>query len=105
MDVFAALADPTRREVLQLLGERPRRASELAADTDSSRPAMSRHLKVLLEVGMVADERIPDDARARVFRLRPGSLVAVQAFLDQLQADWNVQLQSFKAHIVQEDTV
>jgi DNA-binding transcriptional ArsR family regulator len=98
MDVFAVLADPTRREVVRLLGERPRRAGELAAGTGTSGPAMSRHLRLLLDAGIVADERVPDDARVRVFRLRPESLVAVQAFLDQVQADWRVQLQSFKWH-------
>lgn len=64
-----------------------------------SPPAMSRHLKVLLSSGIVEDERVPDDARVRVFKLRPQSLVAVQAFLDQLQAEWNVQLRSFKRHV------
>jgi hypothetical protein len=47
----------------------------------------------------VEDERTPDDARLRVFKLRPQSLVAVQAFLDQLQAEWNMQLRSFKRHV------
>jgi DNA-binding transcriptional ArsR family regulator len=98
MDVFAVLADPTRREVVRLLGERPRRAGELAAGAGTSGPAMSRHLRLLLDAGIVADERVPDDARLRVFRLRPDALVAVQAFLDQVQADWRVQLQSFKRH-------
>jgi DNA-binding transcriptional ArsR family regulator len=96
--VFAVLADPTRREVVRLLGERPRRAGELAASAGTSGPAMSRHLRLLLDAGIVADERVPDDARVRVFRLRPDALVAVQAFLDQVQADWRVQLRSFKRH-------
>jgi DNA-binding transcriptional ArsR family regulator len=98
MDVFAVLADPTRREVVRLLGERPRRAGELAATAGTSGPAMSRHLRLLLDAGIVADERRPGDARVRVFRLRPDALVAVQAFLDQVQADWRVQLRSFKQH-------
>jgi DNA-binding transcriptional ArsR family regulator len=98
VDVFDALADPTRREIVRLLGERPRRAGELAATAGASAPAMSRHLRLLLEAGIVQDERVPDDARVRVFRLRPDSLVAVQAFLDQVQADWTVQLRSFKRH-------
>lgn len=99
MDVFEALADPTRRQVVQLLGARPHRAGELAEAAGMSPPAMSRHLKVLLSSGIVEDERVPDDARVRVFKLRPQSLVAVQAFLDQLQAEWNVQLRSFKRHV------
>jgi DNA-binding transcriptional ArsR family regulator len=98
MDVFEVLADPTRREVVRLLGGGPRRAGELAEGAAASGPAMSRHLRILLQAGIVEDERVPDDARLRVFRLRPGSLVAVQAFLDQVQADWQVQLRSFKRH-------
>jgi DNA-binding transcriptional ArsR family regulator len=99
VDIFEALADPTRREVVRLLGERPRRAGELAAATGLSGPAMSRHLRRLLEGDIVEDDRAAHDARVRMFRLRPRSLVAVQAFLDQVQADWNVQLQSFKSHV------
>jgi DNA-binding transcriptional ArsR family regulator len=60
---------------------------------------MSRHLRVLLQAGIVADERPPQDARARVFRLRPESIVAVQAWLDELQAHGDEQLASFKRHL------
>jgi DNA-binding transcriptional ArsR family regulator len=99
MDVFEALADPRRRQVVQMLSVSPRRAGELASAAGMSAPAMSRHLKTLLDAGLIEDERIRDDARLRVFRLRPQSFVAVQAFLDQLQAEWNVQLRSFKRHV------
>jgi len=98
VDVFEALADPTRRRVVQLLGRRPHRAGELAEVTGVSQPAMSRHLKILLMSGIVADERVADDARVRLFKLQPDSLVGVQAFLDQLQAEWRSQLRSFKRH-------
>jgi DNA-binding transcriptional ArsR family regulator len=98
---FEVLADPTRRQVVQLLGEGPRRAGQLAAATGSSSPAMSRHLRILLAAGLVADERVPDDARVRVFRLNPEPVVAVQAWLDQVQAHWREQLGSFKRHIDQ----
>jgi DNA-binding transcriptional ArsR family regulator len=97
--VFGALADPTRRQVVELLSEGPRRAGEIADQARMSGPAMSRHLRILLGAGIVADERLPEDARVRVFRLRPGSIVAVQAWLDQLQAHWDEQLQSFKRHV------
>jgi DNA-binding transcriptional ArsR family regulator len=97
--VFVALADPTRRQVVQLLGSGSRRAGELAEATGMSAPAMSRHLRVLLEAGVVADERRPEDARLRVFRLRPESMVALQAWLDQIQAHWDEQLRSFKKHV------
>jgi DNA-binding transcriptional ArsR family regulator len=98
-DPFSVLADPTRRRVLELLSDRPRRAGELAAAAKTSAPVMSRHLRILLESGFVADERVPDDARARVFRLRRQPIGDVQAWLDQLQAHWNEQLKSFKRHV------
>jgi DNA-binding transcriptional ArsR family regulator len=97
--VLVALADPTRRRVVELLGERERRAGELAATAGTSAPAMSRHLRILLEAGLVADERVPDDARLRVFRLRREPVLALQAWLDQLQAHWNEQLGSFKRYV------
>jgi DNA-binding transcriptional ArsR family regulator len=98
-DVFAVLADPTRRQVIELLGNGPRRAGELSGALGVSAPALSRHLRVLLAAGMVADERVEADARARVFRLRPGSLAGLQAWLDQVQAHWDEQLGSFKRHV------
>jgi DNA-binding transcriptional ArsR family regulator len=97
--LFEALADPTRRQVVQLLSEGPRRAGEIADSAGMSGPAMSRHLRVLLQAGIVADERPSDDARVRVFRLRPESMAGIQAWLDQVQAHWDVQLRSFKRHV------
>jgi DNA-binding transcriptional ArsR family regulator len=97
--VFEALADPARRHVVEMLGQAPRRAGELAAAVGMSPPAMSRHLRVLLEAGIVVDERTARDARLRYFRLRPQSIVAIQAWLDQLQAHWDEQLASFKHHV------
>ena len=69
----------------------------------ASPSAMSRHLKLLLEASIVEAERVPEDARVRVFSLRRESLVSVQAYLDQLQAEWRDQLQSFKRHVESED--
>ena len=101
--VLAALADPARRQVVELLGPGPRRAGELAAAVGMSAPAMSRHLKVLLQTGIVADERTTADARLRYFRLRPQPIGALQAWLDQLQAHWDEQLASFKRHVEERD--
>ena len=97
--VFNALADPTRRSVVELLGSRPRRAGELAAATRTSPPTMSRHLRVLLDAGIATDERPAEDARARVFRLRPECMRAVNDWLEQLQQEWDAQLRSFKRHV------
>jgi DNA-binding transcriptional ArsR family regulator len=97
--VLDALGDPTRRAVVVLLREGPRRAGELASQTGTSAPSMSRHLRTLLVAGIVADERPLDDARTRVFSLRPESLEAVQAWLDQLKEHWDEQLASFRHHV------
>jgi DNA-binding transcriptional ArsR family regulator len=97
--LLQALADPNRLGVVQLLSTGPRRAGELAEASGLSAPAMSKHLRVLLEAGIVTDERLSEDARVRIFRLRPESVVGLQAWLDQLQAHWNEQLQSFKRHV------
>jgi DNA-binding transcriptional ArsR family regulator len=101
--VFTALADPTRRRVIELLGDRQRRAGELAEAVGTSAPVMSRHLRILLEAGVVADERVPDDARLRVFRLRREPVLALQAWLDQLQAHWNEQLGAFKRYVEEKE--
>jgi DNA-binding transcriptional ArsR family regulator len=97
--VFQALADPARLYVVQQLSAGPRRAGELAEVSGLSPAAMSKHLRVLLRAGVVADERPPADARVRIFRLRPESVVALRAWLDQLQAQWDDQLHSFKRHV------
>lgn len=97
--VLAALADPTRRRIVQLLREGPRRAGELALASGTSAPTMSRHLRVLLEAGIVSDERPTSDARTRVFWLRPDSIAPLRDWLDELQAASDEQLASFKRHV------
>jgi DNA-binding transcriptional ArsR family regulator len=84
--VIDALADPVRREVVTLLSGGPLRAGQLANSASMSAPAMSRHLRVLLDARVVEDERLDEDARARVFRLRPQAIVTARAWLDQLLA-------------------
>ncbi|MEM7365576.1 MAG: metalloregulator ArsR/SmtB family transcription factor, partial [Pseudomonadota bacterium] len=83
--VLSALADPTRRTVVELLGTRPHRAGELAKAIGVPPARLSRHLKVLLEAGLASDTRPTDDARARVFQLEEHAITPVQAWLDQLQ--------------------
>ena len=97
-ETFAALADPTRRRVIELLRAGPHRSSELAARAGTTRPAMGRHLKVLRESALVHVETLADDARGRVYSLRPEEFVALQAWLDQVHAFWSEQLGHFKAH-------
>jgi DNA-binding transcriptional ArsR family regulator len=96
---LAALADPTRRRVVELLRERPRRAGELAAAFRSSAPAMSRHLRVLRTRGLVEEERVDEDARVRIYRLRREPFDALQTWLRELESFWSDQLDSFGAHV------
>jgi DNA-binding transcriptional ArsR family regulator len=95
---LSALADPTRRMVVDQLRGGPRRAGELAAVAGTSGPAMSRHLRVLRATGLVEVELLDDDGRGRVYRLRPEPFADLQSWLEQVQAFWDEQLGSFKAH-------
>jgi DNA-binding transcriptional ArsR family regulator len=96
---LAALADPTRRRIIELLRERPRRAGELAAEFAVTGPAVSRHLRVLRRSGLVEERGIDADARVRVYHLRPESLVGLRAWVDQVQAFWSGQLDAFRQHV------
>jgi DNA-binding transcriptional ArsR family regulator len=96
---LAALADPTRRRVVELLREHPRRAGELAEAFGVSAPAMSRHLRVLRTRGLVEEERVDDDARVRVYRLRREPFDALSLWLRELESFWSEQLESFGAHV------
>ncbi len=95
---FAALADPTRRGVVDLLRRRPQRAGELASAFDMSAPAMSRHLRVLRQTGLVEEEGLDEDARVRVYRLRPERFAAMRDWLDEVEGYWEDQLAAFKKH-------
>ena len=80
-DPFEALGDPTRRAILTLLGEGDRSVQELAERLPVSRPAVSRHLRLLKEAGLVREE--PQGAR-RIYRLQEQGLAAVQAYLERV---------------------
>ena len=95
---LAALADPTRRAVVDLLRRAPRRAGELSDALATSPPAMSRHLRVLRECGLVEEERRGDDARVRVLRLRPEPFGELRRWVDEVEHFWAGQLAAFKAH-------
>jgi DNA-binding transcriptional ArsR family regulator len=93
---FTALADPTRRRVIELLGERPLRAGEIAARIGVSRPAMSNHLKALRLGGLVDVALSAEDGRARRYRLRRERFVELGAWLSELEGHWTSQLESFR---------
>jgi len=95
-DTLIALADPLRRGIVELLKVQPRRAGEIAALLDASPPLVSKHLKVLRGSALVEEDRIGDDARVRVYRLRPQRLEELRDWLSDVGAFWNDQLASFK---------
>ena len=95
---LAALADPTRRAIVELLRERPLQPSELADALSMSRPATSRHLRVLRHAGFIQQDVLDSDARVRMVRLRRKRFAELRSWLDEVEAFWGDQLQAFRAH-------
>ena len=91
VDGFAALGDPTRRDIFERVASQPSAVGELARELPVSRPAVSQHLKVLKEAGLVVDR--PDGNR-RIYELNVAGVEALRAYLDQF---WNRSLAAFKA--------
>ena len=94
---FEALADPTRREVFERLATGPQAVGDLASGMPVSRPAVSQHLKVLKEAGLVTDR--PEGAR-RVYQIDPAGLGQIRAWLDRF---WDDALEAFKAEVERDD--
>src|SRR5476649_2388765 len=88
---FAALSDPTRRRVLERLAEGPRAVGEIAEGLPVSRPAVSQHLKVLKEAGLVSGRQ---EGARRIYAIDPKGLGAMRAWLDQF---WDTALLAYKA--------
>jgi DNA-binding transcriptional ArsR family regulator len=91
-----ALADPTRRRIVELLAEGERDAGELASHFDVSRPAVSRHLRVLRETGLVSSR---GEAQRRVYSLEPGPLAEVDAWLARYRGFWANRLDALETEI------
>lgn len=98
---LAALADPHRRRVVELLRDRPRRAGELADAAGLTPPAMSRHLRSLRRAGLVEEAHPEFDARVRIYQLRPEPMVHLLRWLEETERMWSEQLAAFKAHVEQ----
>jgi DNA-binding transcriptional ArsR family regulator len=81
-----------------LLARGPQRAGELAAALAMSPASLSRHLRVLRQGGVIADDEPEHDARVRLYRLQPQALAPLHDWLAELEAFWGDQLQAFKAH-------
>jgi len=96
---LAALADPHRRRVIELLREQPRRAGELAEAVGLNPPALSRHLRVLKTSGLIEEAHPAFDARVRIYSLRPEPMADLKAWLEQSERLWATQLAAFKTHL------
>jgi DNA-binding transcriptional ArsR family regulator len=96
---LAALADPHRRRVVDLLSHGPRAAGDLARELELTPPAMSRHLKTLRQSGLVEESHPTFDARVRIYALRPEPMVHLLRWLEDAERLWSEQLAAFKAHV------
>ena len=95
--VIAALADPTRRSVFERLRAGPRSVGELADGLPVSRPAVSQHLRVLKEAGLVTERR---DGTRRLYRIDPAGVAGIRDYFDQF---WTDALAAFKAAAEKEE--
>jgi DNA-binding transcriptional ArsR family regulator len=93
---YDAIADPTRRQLLRLVAEGERTAGELASQFTISRPAVSRHLRVLREAGLV---RANARSRERVYALEPAPLDEVSTWLESLRTFWEPRLDALEQHL------
>jgi DNA-binding transcriptional ArsR family regulator len=98
-EALGALSDPTRRRIVALLAEGPRTATELHRQFPIAGPAVSRHLRVLREAGLVEERRTPDDGRVRLYGLRPEPLSELARWLDGLTGSWQSQLETFREYV------
>lgn len=98
-DVADAIADPVRREILVMLRHAPLTAGEIAAGFSISRPAVSRHLRVLRESGLVRDEQAGRHRRYSLDRSRLGPLTAWLAQFDTQRSDWSQRLAALETEV------
>ena len=99
MDTFTALADPTRRHIIETLAAGEASFGELAEKFEMSRPAVSQHLKVLRNAGIVASRA---DAQRRIYRLNDGGLDELEAWLGTVRNYWNQRLDRLE-QLLQDD--
>src|SRR5436305_11351102 len=99
VDGLTALGDPTRRAIFERLADRPRAVGELATDFPISRPAVSQHLKVLKDAGLVIDRRA---GNRRIYQLNPDGVAAVRAYFDGF---WKQALVAFGAAVERPEEV
>ncbi|MEO5723209.1 MAG: metalloregulator ArsR/SmtB family transcription factor [Ilumatobacteraceae bacterium] len=98
-DTLAALADPVRRRMVELLADQPRRAGELATALAITPSAMSKHLRVLRQRGLVTATHPEFDTRVRIYSLRAAPMMELRSWLATAEHGWAEQLTAFAAHL------
>ncbi len=96
MNTLEALADPTRRRIVELLADGERSAGEIAAQFRTSRPGISRHLRVLREQGLVTTR---SEAQRRLYSLDPAPLAELDAWLERYRSFWTNRLDALETEI------
>lgn len=96
MNAFAALGDPTRREIVELLRTGELEAGEIAAHFANSRPGISRHLRVLRENNLV---RVRAEAQRRIYALNPAPLRELDRWLEPYRKVWADRLDALESHV------
>lgn len=94
-ETLAALADPVRRRVVELLAQRPMRPGELARETGASASSLSKHLRVLRRHGLVGESHPEFDARVRIYTLRSAPMTELRTWLETAEQGWAEQLTAF----------
>jgi DNA-binding transcriptional ArsR family regulator len=98
-ELLLALADGTRGRIVEMLATRPHAASEIHRAFPIAAPAVSRHLRVLREAGLIEERRPEEDRRVRLYTLRPEPMNEVAEWLEGLSHAWQQQLDSFKDYV------
>lgn len=97
-DVFQAIADPTRRDIIGLLAKDNLSVNTVAENFDISRPAISKHLKILTECGIIVIEK---KGRERLCEIKPQTLIPLAEWIDQYRKLWEEKLDSFENYLME----
>ncbi len=100
MNIFETLADPTRRHIVELLADGECSVGELCGEFEISQPAISRHLRVLRDAGLVASRT---DAQRRMYSLRPGPFEEIDRWLERYSCFWRRRLDDLESVLLDED--
>jgi DNA-binding transcriptional ArsR family regulator len=96
MAVFEVLAEPNRRRIMDFLGDGERPVGELVGELELSQPAVSKHLRVLREAGLVS---VRTDAQRRLYRVQPEPLRAIDEWLEPYRRSWSEHVDGLERHL------